>query len=129
MLAFGYIKKMILILARQNDPKESGSTLPPLDLIEALDDSTARAGVVTDPQALAGASAEGQVGDIKLYNNKTQFIIQSDRPSAYYIGYGGQIIDADIIRPIGQTGRDLIDDWMPMVGLGRIIAPDLGRGP
>ena len=113
-----------LLLACQNDPKESGSTLPPLDLTEFLDDQTARAGTVTDAQALfSGASAEGQVGDIKLYNNRVQFIIQADRPSAYYIGYGGQIIDADIIRPIGQTGRDLIDDWMPMVGLGRIIAP------
>ena len=114
-----------LLLACQNDPKESGNTLPPLDLTEFLDDQTARAGTVADPQALfAGASAEGQVGDIKLYNNKVQFIIQADRASAYYIGHGGQIIDADIIRPIGQTGRDLIDDWMPMVGLGRIIAPE-----
>ena len=116
---------ILLLLACKNDPKESGPNIPPLDLTEVLDDSTARAGIVTDPQALfSGASAEGQSGDIKIYNNRVQFIIQADRSSAYYIGYGGQIIDADIIRPIGQTGRDLIDDWMPMIGLGRIIAPE-----
>ena len=94
-------------------------------LTEALDDSTARAGVVTDPEpSLPVPLRKVRWETSSSTTTRTQFIIQSDRPSAYYIGYGGQIIDADIIRPIGQTGRDLIDDWMPMVGLGRIIAPD-----
>ena len=109
-----------LIFACRPDPEPAPVEAP--DLVEALSDDEARAGVVTDEAALfGGISAEGQAGDIKLYNSRVQFIIQSVRPSGYYVEYGGGIIDADVIRPAGQPGRDVIDELHVMAGVGRLM--------
>ena len=77
------------------------------------------AGVVTDEEQLfGGISAEGKIGDIKIYNNKAQFIIQQLRDdSNYYLEYGGGLIDADIIGNETRVGYDLIDDYGQMIGL------------
>ncbi len=113
---------VFLLLVACNGPDE---TLAPLDLTERLDESTARAGVVTDEDALfGGISAEAQAGDLKIYNDRVQFVIQGlERDSHYYIQRGGVVVDADIVRPEGEIGRDLIDDWAPMVGLARTVEP------
>lgn len=107
------------------DSKEGRDTSPTTDtpdLTEVLGDGHSRAGVVTDETALfGGISAEGQAGDVKLYNNRVQFVIQAPGESSYYVGYGGSVIDADIVRPAGQPGQDLIDDGSMMVGLGRMF--------
>lgn len=98
---------------------------PPVDLVTPLDVGEVRAGVITDPLALfGGVSAEGRTGDIKIYNSQAQFIIQSDRPSSYYIGYGGGLIDADAVREPGMPGRDLLDEFAVMAGLGRLLVPE-----
>ena len=82
-----------------------------LSLTERLDEGEVRAGIVTDTSALfGGVSAEGKVGDIKIYNDRARFVIQSAGQSNYYVGYGGSVIDADIVRPFGQPGHDLLDD-------------------
>ena len=94
--------------------KEGQGTSPTTDtpdLTEALGEGQSRAGVVTDETALfGGISAEGQAGDVKLYNSRVRFVIQAPGESNYYVGYGGSIVDADIVRPAGQPGQDLIDD-------------------
>ena len=113
-----------LLLACRPDPEPEPIETP--DLVEALSDDEARAGIVTDEAALfGGISAEGQAGDIKLYNSRVQFIIQSVRPSGYYVEYGGGIIDADVIRPEGQPGRDVIDEFHVMAGVGRLMDAEL----
>ena len=92
------------------------------DLTEVLGQDEARAGVVTDDAAFfGGVSAEGQVGDIKIYNDRVQFIIQGLRDGHYYVGQSGGVVDADIVRPAGQPGRDLVDDWGTTVGVGRVL--------
>lgn len=97
---------------------------PAPDLTQALGAGEARAGVVTDPLALfGGLSAEGQVGDIKIYNAVARFVIQGDRSSGYYVQSGG-VIDADLVRPDEQPGRDLVDEWQGMFGLGRLQSTD-----
>ena len=97
----------------------SGPTAP--DLTDNLDDDEVRAGVVTDTRALfGGISSEGAPGDIKLYNDRARFIIEAVGDSSYYIDYGGGLIDADIVRPDGQPGRDLVDELAPMVSFGRV---------
>ncbi len=107
------------------DKKPDPSEAPAVDLTEVLEDSEARAGIVTDEAALfGGISAEGRLGDIKIYNSRVQFVIQAPGDSSYYIGYGGSVADADIIRPTGQPGQDLIDDGCTMVGLGRMFNAD-----
>lgn len=96
-----------------------------LNLTEPLGPDEVRAGVVTSPDALfGGISAEGRVGDIKIYNDRVRFIIQGTRPGSYYISQGGTVIDADAVRPDGEPGRDVVDEWGGMYGLGRLMQPE-----
>lgn len=115
----------LLLWSCSNGKKETDSVeQEPVDLTENLDDTQVRAGMVTDPAALfGGISAEGAVGDYKIYNNTVQFIIQAVKPSNYYIQFGGGLLDADIIRPAGQPGRDIIDEFTCMASLGIIVDP------
>jgi len=83
-----------------------------------------RAVVVEDEaQLFGGISAEGQAGDILLENDAVRFVIQGLRLSGGYITVGGTVIDADIVRPDGQPGRDQVDEWSPLVGISRVSAP------
>ncbi len=91
------------------------------DLAEALDADQVRAGVVTDPRALfGGISSEGAPGDVKLYNDRVRFVIEAVGDSSYYGDYGGALIDADVVRPDGQPGRDMLDELVPMSSFARM---------
>ena len=97
----------------------------PPDLAEALGEGEVRAGVITDSAALfGGISAEGQPGDVKIYNDRVQFVVQGVRPGSFYLVEGGGLIDADIVRPDGVIGRDLVEEWGTMFGLGRVMVPE-----
>ncbi len=92
------------------------------DLTERLGADESRAGVVSDTSALfGGISAEGRAGDVKLYNDRVRFVVQQVGDSGYYVDYGGMIVDADLVRPVGQPGRDMLDELGPMVGLARVV--------
>ncbi len=117
---------LLLLLACHGPDDETGELGPPaLDVSEPLQPGAVRVGVVTDDSALfGGLGAEGQVGDIKIYNDRIQFIVQGMRPGSSYIRWGGTILDADLVRPDGQPGRDALDDWSGMYGLARLLKPD-----
>ena len=104
----------------------SEPALEPLDLTEVLSAGEVRAGVITDDEALfGGIGAEGQPGDVKIYNDRVAFIIQSARDGGFMSTYGGNVIDADIIRD--GIGRDLVIEWAPNFGFGRFVDPDTVR--
>ena len=114
---------MLLLLACA-PPPGADTTSPGASpsLTEVLGADEVRAGVVTDPASLiGGVSAEGRVGDVKLYNDRVRFVIQQPGDSSYYAEYGGTVIDADIVRADGVPGRDLVDELAIMVGLGRVV--------
>ena len=94
------------------------------NLTDRLDSDEVRAGVVESPEALfGGISAEGRVGDIKMYNDRSRWILQGLRDGSFYIAQGGTPIDADAVRSEGQPGRDIVDEWGGMFGLGRLQYP------
>ncbi len=96
-----------------------------VDLVSPLPSGEARAGVVTDVGALwGGVFAEGQPGDVKIYNDRVRFVIQGVRPGSYIVPQGGGVLDADIVRPAGQAGHDLVKDWHGLVGIGRVVDPE-----
>ncbi len=113
-----FIPFLLLLLAckgRDDDPE-------PVDLAVRLDAGQTRVGVITSDDALfGGISAEGQPGDFKLYNDRVQFIVQGPRIGAYMSSYGGGVIDADIVRPEGQVGHDIVNEWGPMLGLAKYM--------
>lgn len=112
---------LLLACARPDDSAEKPSPDAP-DLTERLGTGEVRAGVVVDAASLiGGVSAEGALGDVLLYNDRARFLIQKPGESSYYVEYGGQLVDADIVRAPGAPGRDLLDESSPMVGLGRVV--------
>jgi hypothetical protein len=116
-----FLPLLVLLACTGADLGDSAESAKP-DLTADLGADEVRAGVVEDPRALfGGISAEGAPGDVKLYNDRVQFIIEAVGDSSYYNDYGGNLIDADIIRPDGQPGRDMVDELAPMVSLGRVV--------
>ncbi|MDP2304415.1 MAG: CehA/McbA family metallohydrolase [Pseudomonadota bacterium] len=110
------------LLACTDVPPDKVPDAVPPDLTERLGSGEVRAGVITDVASLfGGISAEGAVGDLKLYNDRVQFVIQGVGDSGYYVEYGGGLIDADIVRAEGIPGRDMVDEITPMIGLGRVV--------
>lgn len=100
----------------------------PLDLTLTLGADEVRAGAVTQAEALwGGIAAEGALGDYKIYNDRVRFLIQAPKPSGYYFQQGGAVVDADLVRPAGQPGRDLVDDWVGMFGIARVQAAETVR--
>lgn len=100
----------------------SACTPSPPDLTVPLAPGEVRAGVIVDEAVLwGGTAADGQVGDFLLINDRVRFVVQAARNDGhYYESVGGNVIDADLVRPADQPGRDSVDEWAGMYGLGRI---------
>jgi hypothetical protein len=111
-----------LILACSGPDEPTPLSVVPVDLTEALESGQTRAGQVVDDASLfGGIASEGQTGDWLLYNDRVRFVVQDARESSYYLGEGGGIIDADIVRPAGTIGRDHVDEWMTSIGGLRLL--------
>lgn len=99
----------------------------PLPLDVALPAGEARAGKVSRPEELIGGPvAYGQAGQVwKLYNARARFLIQDVGTSVGLDLYGGNLIDADLVRPgdDGKNGNDLFRETFPVVGL-RVLKPE-----
>jgi len=85
----------------------------------------ARAGVVRDGAAgeaalFAGIGAEGQAGDVKIYNDRVQFLVGPPGRRHGWIDVGGTLVDADLVRPEGELGRDALDDFFLSFGISRL---------
>ena len=93
----------------------------------AAAEGEARAGRIRDggeDALFGGIAAEGQAGDVMLYNRLVQFVVQGAYRSHGYIDTGGAIIDADLVRAGGQLGRDPIDDLFISHGVGWLFHAD-----
>lgn len=113
---------LLLACSGKGDPPggdDTGTT--PIDLVSPVPEGQARAGVLTDPAALIGGIAgESQPGDLMLKNARVRFVVQAAREGHWYIQQGGGVIDADLARAAGEPGQDLLDEHMPMAGIGRL---------
>src|SRR3954467_7834226 len=92
----------------------SSEKVVPLDV--ALGANEARAGKVhRGSELIGGPVAYGRVGDVwKIYNDKVRFLIQDVGTSVGLDLYGGNLLDADLVR---STGNDLFRETFPIVGL------------
>ena len=65
---------------------------------------------ITDAADLIGGPrAEGRVGDFLLANNQVRVVI-GNGDSVAFNPFGGSILDADVVRPLGEPGRDLLGE-------------------
>ena len=84
----------------------------------------ARAAVVPEGAEAAffgGIGAEGQAGDVKIYNEHVQFVLSGIGRRHGWIDVGGTIVDADLVRPDGVAGRDALDDAFLGFGVSRLF--------
>lgn len=87
----------------------------PLDLSEPLGPGEVRAGVIRkESELIGGPTAQGKVGDFKLYNAKVAVVVQAPGPSHGYNGYGGGLIDADVVRPADEPGASLFGEMITL---------------
>jgi len=93
--------------------------LPPLDLSEVLEAGEVRGGRCDKAEDLIGGPwADSRVGDYKLYNSKVRFIVQDLDPVRSAVGfYGGNLIDADVVRRDGSPDHDTMALQNELVGL------------
>lgn len=92
--------------------------LEPLPLDEPVPPGQARAGVVRSPaELIGGISAKGAVGDIKVYNEHIAVLIGQPGLARGYNPYGGSILDADIVRPVGTPGESAFGEVIVTVDL------------
>lgn len=92
-------------------PTCAGSVPGATGLAAALGEGEVRAGPIADAsELLRGDSADGRVGDIKLYNARVAFVVQSVRTGDNWVPYGGALIDGDLVRPAEEWGEERIDE-------------------
>jgi hypothetical protein len=85
---------------------------------ESCPPTVARAKVVTTAnQLIDGTMARGQLGDVLLYNDQVQVVIQQPGRVMFGIGtYGGNIIDADLQRcDVGE--RDQFEEITSLINI------------
>ncbi len=84
--------------------------------------SGARAFVSTDKaQLIGGGSADGQVGDVVLENDRLRVVISQPGRHFSLVPFGGWIVDADLKRPDGEPGRDQFGRMGILHSFGRTI--------
>jgi hypothetical protein len=69
---------------------------------------------------LAGEAASGRAGDVLLANDRIQVLIEQAGRTIGPQPYGGNIIDADIVRP-GEPARDRFGELGAFFQLGRTV--------
>jgi len=99
----------------------------PVDLITIPGPGEARAGIVTSAdELLSGPKADGQIGDVKMFNSKLAVIIEGVRRASGFRFWGGNIADAVAVRPDGTVTEDTFGEiahtWNLMVFEPKSIA-------
>jgi len=65
-----------------------------------------------------GPMSRGRLGDVLLANDKVQVVIQQPQRNLLSVGqYGGQIIDADLVRQGPDPERDSFEEWAVGINL------------
>lgn len=84
------------------------------------------AGVVRADEGglFGGIGAEGQAGDLMIWNDQVQFVISDAGRRHGWVDVGGTIVDADRVRTDGTLGRDGLDDAFLAFGITRLFEAD-----
>lgn len=78
--------------------------------------------ITSESELIGGALATGRVGDYLLANDRIRTVIRDvGREPSFVYTYGGNIIDADIVRPAGQAGRDNFGAMTPLINLSLTV--------
>jgi hypothetical protein len=100
------------LVACGDDDDDSGGA-PPHPLARRITDQS---------DLIGGPLAVGRVGDYLLANDRIRAIIkQPGRDLSFLLTYGGNIVDADIVRPAGEPGRDNFGAMTPLINVSSTV--------
>jgi hypothetical protein len=68
-------------------------------------------------ELIGGPVAQGRVGDVLLKNDRIRVIIQKPTKNSAVNSFGGNIIDADLVRTGGGEGHDNFGSIFPLVNI------------
>lgn len=94
-----------------------------LDLSAWVDDqgTGAAARQAESADLLTGEAAQGRAGDWLLANDRVRVIVQGQDRHMGPAPYGGNIIDADLVRPDGEPGREAFGELSLLLNFGRTL--------
>ncbi len=88
-------------------------------------DGTARVFVsASEDDLVGGPGATARVGDYVIENGRVRFVVGADERVLGPCPFGGNIIDADVRRPDGEAGQDVVGELCPFVNFGQTIEPE-----
>lgn len=105
----------------------------PSETATAPPSPTATATPVAGPTAVArriddasdligGPLAVGRLGDYLLANDRIRVVIRAPgRDLSFMLTYGGNIVDADIVRPEGEPGHDQFGAMTPLLNISSTV--------
>lgn len=101
---------------------DDGTTDSTKDLVPYEDGATARVMESAD-ELMRGPVAASTVGDILISNKNVRFIVRTQE-IGLYSPFGGNVVDADLVREAGDEGHEKFMELFPMVGFGRALKPE-----
>ena len=123
----------LAVVACRKAPGSGGdvgdAAVPPPNRCEAdlgldLSGTGAVARVAAAGDLIGGEAANGRTGDFLLANDKIRVLIQQPDRHIGPLPFGGNIIDADVIRPAGEPGRDSFGEIGPFYQFARTANVD-----
>jgi len=66
---------------------------------------------------IGGPVAQGRIGDVLLRNDRIRVIIQKPAKNSSVNSFGGNIIDADLVRAAGEAGQDNFGSIFPLINI------------
>lgn len=96
----------------------------PLDATSAPSVQVARVRQITDASDLIGGPrAQGRVGDWLLENDRIRAIVQNSEiaPQMQITAYGGNLVDADVVRAPGEPGLDRVGMLLPFINVATTL--------
>ncbi|MDF1562698.1 MAG: CehA/McbA family metallohydrolase [Deltaproteobacteria bacterium] len=75
----------------------------------------------TEADLIGGVAAQGRAGDYILQNDKIRVVVQGANRSAGISPWGGNILDADIVRGAGEEDADGFDELFFLINFGRTL--------
>lgn len=86
------------------------------------DGATARI-ITTEAELIKGPLATGTIGDILIKNKYVRFIVRTQE-IGLFSPFGGNLVDADLVREEGDEGHEKFLELFPMIGFGRALKPE-----
>ena len=81
--------------------------------------------ITDESELIGGPAALGRVGDWLLENDRIRAIVQRPGVEQMQVGkFGGNLVDADVVRDPGDPGNDRVGTVFPIFSLAATSAPD-----